>query len=44
LLPTAFRYDAQDKVVTYAVIVGMVVMALSLVLFALAVSSDDDDE
>jgi ZIP family zinc transporter len=33
LLPTAHRYDPQDKVVTVSIFVGMVVMALSLVLF-----------
>jgi len=36
LLPTAFRYDPNDTVVTYSLIGGMVVMALSLVLFQLA--------
>jgi zinc transporter ZupT len=33
LLPTAHRYDPEDTVVTYSFIVGMGVMALSLVLF-----------
>lgn len=33
LLPTAHRYDPDDTVVTFSFIVGMVVMALSLVLF-----------
>lgn len=33
LLPTAHRYDPEDSVVTYGAIVGMAVMALSLVLF-----------
>eukprot|EP00804_Cyclotella_cryptica_P028523 CCRYP_014793-RB/>CCRYP_014793-RB protein AED:0.26 eAED:0.31 QI:0/0/0/1/1/0.5/2/0/149 len=33
LLPTAHRYDPEDAVVTYCAIVGMGVMALSLVLF-----------
>ena len=33
LLPTAHRYDPDDTVVTYSFITGMVVMALSLVLF-----------
>jgi zinc transporter ZupT len=33
LLPTAHRYDDSDGVVTYSFIVGMMVMALSLVLF-----------
>jgi len=33
LLPTAHRYDPEDSVVTYSTIVGMVIMALSLVLF-----------
>lgn len=32
LLPTAHRYDPQDSVVTYAFILGMIVMALSLTL------------
>ena len=35
LLPTAHRYDPDDTVVTYSFITGMVVMALSLVLFVL---------
>ena len=34
LLPTARRYDPQDEVVTSSFVVGMGVMALSLVLFA----------
>jgi len=33
LLPTAHRYDPQDTVVTISFIVGMFIMALSLVLF-----------
>ena len=33
LLPTAHRYDPEDTVVTYSLIVGMVIMAVSLVLF-----------
>ena len=33
LLPTAHRYDPEDTVVTYSLIAGMVIMALSLVLF-----------
>lgn len=33
LLPTAHRYDPEDTVVTYTFIVGMCIMALSLVLF-----------
>jgi len=33
LIPTAHRYDPEDTVVTYSIIVGMVVIALSLVLF-----------
>ncbi|KAL3780987.1 hypothetical protein HJC23_003868 [Cyclotella cryptica] len=36
LLPTAHRYDPEDSVVTYCAIVGMAVMALSLVLFKIA--------
>ena len=28
------RYDPEDKVTTYSIIAGMVIMALSLVLFA----------
>merc|ERR1711957_996499 len=35
LLPTAHRYDKGDTVVTYSFIVGMAIMALSLVLFKL---------
>lgn len=34
LLPTAFSYDRQDKCVTNSVVLGMAVMAASLVLFA----------
>jgi zinc transporter, ZIP family len=33
LLPTAHRYDPEDSLVTTCYIVGMGVMALSLVLF-----------
>lgn len=33
LLPTAHRYDPEDTVVTYCFIIGMGIMALSLVLF-----------
>lgn len=33
LLPTAHRYDPDDTVVNYSVFTGMVIMALSLVLF-----------
>jgi len=33
LLPTAHRYDFEDTVVTYSFIAGMIIMALSLVLF-----------
>ena len=35
LLPTAHRYDTEDTVVTYSFMVGMAIMALSLVLFQL---------
>mmetsp|Transcript_20449 Transcript_20449/g.33881 ORF Transcript_20449/g.33881 Transcript_20449/m.33881 type:complete len:376 (-) Transcript_20449:116-1243(-) len=35
LLPTAHRYDPEDTVVTYSFIGGMVIMALSLVLFVI---------
>jgi len=35
LIPTAHRYDPQDTVVTHSVIAGMVIIALSLVLFQL---------
>jgi ZIP family zinc transporter len=35
LMPTAHRYDPQDTVVTFSFIAGMVIMALSLVLFQL---------
>uniref|UniRef100_A0A7S1Y9E3 Zinc transporter ZupT n=1 Tax=Grammatophora oceanica TaxID=210454 RepID=A0A7S1Y9E3_9STRA len=33
LLPTAHRYDPEDSVVTFSFIGGMIIMALSLVLF-----------
>ena len=33
LIPTAHRYDPDDSVVTYSTIGGMVIIALSLVLF-----------
>ena len=33
LIPTAHRYDPDDSVVTYSIIGGMVIIALSLVLF-----------
>ena len=35
LLPTAHRYDPEDSVVTNSYILGMCIMALSLVLFLL---------
>lgn len=35
LLPTAHRYDPEDSVVTYSFMVGMAIMAVSLVLFLL---------
>jgi ZIP family zinc transporter len=35
LLPTAHRYDPEDTVVTFSFIGGMIIMALSLVLFVL---------
>lgn len=35
LIPTALRYDPTDTVATTSVIVGMVVMAASLLLFTL---------
>jgi zinc transporter, ZIP family len=35
LLPTAHRYDPDDTVVTNMFMVGMAIMALSLVLFQL---------
>ena len=35
LVPTAHRYDPEDTVVTYSLIGGMVIIALSLVLFKL---------
>ena len=35
LLPTAHRYDPEDSVVTYSFMAGMVIIALSLVLFVL---------
>jgi ZIP family zinc transporter len=33
LIPTAHRYDPTDTVVTYSFMIGMAIMALSLVLF-----------
>lgn len=33
LIPTAHRYDPDDTVVTYSLIAGMAVIALSLLLF-----------
>mmetsp|Transcript_26063 Transcript_26063/g.43030 ORF Transcript_26063/g.43030 Transcript_26063/m.43030 type:complete len:391 (+) Transcript_26063:258-1430(+) len=33
LLPTAHRYDPEDTVVTYSVVIGMAIMAVSIVLF-----------
>jgi zinc transporter ZupT len=35
LIPTAHRYDPEDKVTTLSVVLGMVIMATSLVLFVL---------
>jgi ZIP family zinc transporter len=35
LLPTAHRYDPDDTVVTYSFMIGMAIMAVSLVLFTL---------
>jgi ZIP family zinc transporter len=35
LLPTAHRYDPEDTVVTYMFMLGMAIMAVSLVLFKL---------
>merc|ERR1712238_69764 len=35
LLPTAHRYDPEDTVVTISFILGMFIMALSLVLFVI---------
>merc|ERR1712039_314609 len=34
LMPTALRYDPQDKFVTNSIVAGMAVMAASLVLFS----------
>jgi ZIP family zinc transporter len=36
LLPTAHRYDPEDSFVTYSLLGGMGIMALSLVLFGVA--------
>jgi zinc transporter ZupT len=36
LLPTAHKYDPEDSVVTYSLLCGMGIMALSLVLFEVA--------
>ena len=35
LLPTGYSYDPKDKLMSYSVFGGMLVMALSLVLFSL---------
>ena len=35
LIPTALRYDPQDSVVSSCIILGMVVMAGSLLLFTI---------
>ena len=35
LIPTAHRYDPEDRVTTISIIVGMAIMATSLVLFVL---------
>ena len=35
LLPTAFRYDPENKYVTNYILLGMLIMALSLVLFSI---------
>mmetsp|Transcript_23733 Transcript_23733/g.33183 ORF Transcript_23733/g.33183 Transcript_23733/m.33183 type:complete len:363 (-) Transcript_23733:687-1775(-) len=43
LLPTAHRYDPKDKYVTTWVIIGMVIMALSLLLFTFAVSDEGEE-
>jgi len=34
LIPTAYRYDPEDSVVTTSIVVGMAIMALSLMLKA----------
>ena len=36
LLPTAHRYDPRDSVTSKATFIGMIVMALSLLVFAFA--------
>lgn len=33
LIPTAHRYDPDDRVTSIGIVIGMIVMALSLVLF-----------
>jgi len=33
LIPTAHKYDPEDKVVSHSILVGMMIMALSLVIF-----------
>jgi len=35
LIPTAHRYDPADRVTTLSLIAGMMIMAMSLVLFVL---------
>mmetsp|Transcript_2954 Transcript_2954/g.4345 ORF Transcript_2954/g.4345 Transcript_2954/m.4345 type:complete len:360 (+) Transcript_2954:51-1130(+) len=44
LLPTAYRYDPKDKVVTYTVVIGMAVMALSLILFQLNTEDEESED
>ena len=41
LIPTAHRYDPDDKMTTLSIISGMVVMALSLVGFVIEVNTDN---
>lgn len=42
LLPTAHRYDPEDTVVTYSVVVGMAIIAISLVLFNIPASRSNE--
>jgi ZIP family zinc transporter len=33
LIPTAHKYDPEDTVVSHSILVGMMIMAMSLVIF-----------
>jgi zinc transporter, ZIP family len=44
LIPTALRYDPSGKIVVPSFVVGMVIMAFSLVLFAIAAGDEPEEE